>query len=44
MKVYIDDYKNLLIITQQKTVRADLPIKSNKSLKHDIKFIISHNE
>ena len=43
MRIYID-YINLVIIILPKTVSIDLPIKINKILKHDIKFIISRNE
>ena len=44
MNIYNADYKNLVIITLQKTTRVDLPIKINESVKNDIKFIISSNE
>ena len=44
MNIYIDDYKNLVIITSAKTIRANLSIKINESLKYDIKFIVSRNE
>ena len=43
MRIYID-YINLVIIILPKTVCIDLPIKINKILKHDIKFIINRNE
>ena len=42
MKIDIDDYENLVIIATPRTV--DLPIKTSKSLKHDIKFIVSCKE
>ena len=42
MKIDIDDYENLVIIATPRTV--DLPIKTSKSLKHDIKFVVSCNE
>ena len=44
MNIYIDDYKNLVIITPAKTIRANLSIKINESLKYDVKFIVSRNE
>ena len=44
MKIYIDDYKILVIVVLPKTIRVDLPIKVKKSLKHEIKFIINLNE
>ena len=44
MKIYIDEYENPGIITSRKIIRVDLPIKINKSLKHDIKFSASRNE
>ena len=49
MKIYIDNFKNLviiiiIIIISPKIICSDLPIKVNEILKHDIKFIISHNE
>ena len=40
MRVYIDDNK-LVIIAELKSIRVDLTIKMNKSLKHDIRFIVS---
>ena len=43
MRIYID-YINLVIIPLPKIIRVALPIKINKSLKRDIKFIISRNE
>ena len=43
MRIYID-YVNLVIITLPKTICVALPIKTNKSLKRNVKFIISHNE
>ena len=42
MRIYTDD-ENLAIITSQKTIRVDLSIKINKSLRHDIKNIKSCN-
>ena len=44
MKIYVDEYKDLAIITSPNTIPVDLPIKINKSLKHDIKFIVSCNK
>ena len=44
MKIYIDDYKNLVIIISLKTICVDLPLKLNESLKHDIESIVSCNE
>ena len=42
MGVYIDDNK-LVILVEPKSIRIDLTIKINKSLKHDIhiRFIVS---
>ena len=44
MKIYIDNYENLVIITSTKTICVNLPIKINQNLNHDIKFILSRNE
>ena len=44
MKNYVDEYKDLAIITSPNTIPVDLPIKINESLKHDIKFIVSCNK
>ena len=44
MKINIDNYKNLMIVTSSKTICVNLLIKINQSLNHDIKFIISCNE
>ena len=44
MKIYIDDYKNLVIITPSKVLRANIPIKINKCLKYDIRFIVNPNK
>ena len=44
MNIYNADYKNLVIITLQKTTRVDLPITINESVKNDIKFIINSNK
>ena len=44
MKIYIDDYKNLVIRISLKTICVDLPLKLNESLKHDIESIVSCNE
>ena len=41
MRIYIDNYKDLVIITSEKSIFVNLPIKSNQNLKHDIKFIIA---
>ena len=43
MKIYIDD-KNIVILTLPKSICINLTIKNNKSLEHDIKFIIGRNE
>ena len=43
MRIYVDA-ENLVIITSSKTIRFDLTIKINKSLKCDIKFIISRSK
>ena len=43
MKIYTDDYNILVIITSPKTICVDLSTKISKSLKNDIKFIVSHN-
>ena len=43
MGIYIND-KKLLIIASPKSIRFALPIEVNKSLKHEIKFIISLNK
>ena len=43
MGVHIDNNR-LVIITEPKSVRIDLPININKSLEHDIKFMVSRNE
>ena len=43
MGIYISD-KKLVIITSPKTNCYYLPIEVNKSLQHEIKFIMSHNE
>ena len=43
MGVYIDDNK-LVIITEPKTIPIDSPIKINKSLYYDIKFIVGRIE
>ena len=40
MGIYIND-KKLLIITSPKPIRFALPIEVNKTLNHEIKFIIS---
>ena len=39
--IYIND-KNLLLITSQKSFCFDLSIKNNITIKHEIKFTISH--
>ena len=39
MKIYIDEYKDLAIITSPNTIPVDLPIKINESLKHDINLL-----
>ena len=44
MKIYIDDYKILIIVILPKTIRVDVPIKVNKSLNLEIKFIVNLNE
>ena len=44
MKSDTDDYPNLVIITLPKIIRVDLPIKTNESIKHDLKFIVGFNE
>ena len=44
MKIYIDDSKNLVVITSPKTIRVDLSIRIDESLKHDIKFTVSCHE
>ena len=44
MKIYIDNFKNIVIITSPKSTCLNLPIKINKYLKHDIEFIVSPNE
>ena len=44
MKIYIDDYKILIIVILPKTIRVDVPIKVNESLKLEIKFIVNLNE
>ena len=44
MKIYVDEYKDLAIITSPNTIPVDLPIKINESLKHDIKFIVGCNK
>ena len=44
MKIYNDDYKNLVIMISPKTICVDLPIKNNGILKYDIKFIVSCNK
>ena len=33
MKIYIDSYKNLVIITPPRAIRADLPIKIKQNYK-----------
>ena len=43
-KIYIDDYKDLVIITLPKSICVDLPVKIYKSLKDHFKFIVSYNE
>ena len=43
MGIYIND-KMLLIIASLKSILFYLPIKVNKSLEHETKFIISRNE
>ena len=44
MNIYIDGYKNLVIIIPAKAIRANLSIKINESLKYEIKIIVSCNE
>ena len=41
MKIYINDDKNLVIITAPKTICVNLAIKINESIKQDLKFIVS---
>ena len=36
--------KKLLLTTEPKTFHFDLPIDVRKNLKHEINFIIKHNE
>ena len=43
MDVIIEDNKPV-IITELNTIRFDLPKDVNKNLKHEIDFIIKHNE
>ena len=43
MGVYIDG-KKLVVITEPKPICINLLIKINKSLEHDIEFIVSRNE
>ena len=38
------DNKKLVIIAKPKSIQIDLPIKINKILEHDIKFIVIYNE
>ena len=40
MRIYIDNYKDLVIITSEKSIFVNLPIESKQNLKHDIKFTI----
>ena len=44
MKIYIDNYKNLIILAPSKTIRANLPMKISESLEYDIEFIVSCNK
>ena len=44
MKIYIVDYKNLIILAPSKTIRANLPMKISESLEYDIEFIVSCNK
>ena len=44
MKICNDDHENLVIIPSPKTIRVNLPIKINQSLKHNVKFIVRCNE
>ena len=43
VKIFIDDEK-LVMITLPKTIRVDLSIKINWSLRHDMKFIVRRDE
>ena len=43
MKIYVDDYEHLVIITSVKTIRVDFPTKINE-VYNDVKFIINRNE
>ena len=43
-KIYIDDYKDLVIITLRKSICVDLPVKIYESPKDHIRFIVSYNE
>ena len=43
MGIYINDRK-VVVITSPKSIRFDLEIEVNKSLNHEIEFIISRNE
>ena len=43
MKVFIKDFK-LVIITKSRNIYFDLPKKAVVKLKHEIGFIIKHNE
>ena len=44
MKIYIDNYKNLIILAPSKIIRANLPMKISESLEYDIEFIVSCNK
>ena len=44
MKIYIDNYEDLVLIRSAKIICVDLPIKINQNLKRDIKFTIICNE
>ena len=44
MKICIDEYKNFVIIISSKPIHNNLPIKINRSLEPDIKFIVSRKK
>ena len=43
MGLLTDGKKTCVIITKPKSIQIDLPVKINKSLQHDIKFIVIRN-